>query len=275
MDRWQNIPEELRNLDQWVLWRLEQSGDRMTKVPRTPTGALASSIDPGTWCSFATALAAVGRFDGIGFVFSEHDPYTGCDFDAKEGEELTAAHWVAINALSSYSERSQSGRGIHVITKAKLPGPGQNVRKLGMEIYDRGRFFVMTGDTIDGMLSTTIEERQTETAAHYQMLWDAKNAGKPDVTPAPRPPSSPVDLDDQTLLERMFASHNGAKILRLWSGDKSDYIGADGKPDDSGADLALCNHLAFWIGADEGRIDRLFRQSGLYREKWNQARPRW
>lgn len=73
-----------------------------------------------------------------------------------------------------------------------------------------------------------------------------------------------VDLDDRELLEKAFAAKNGTKFSRLWAGDTSDYEG-----DDSAADQALCNMLAFWTGRDPGRMDRLFRASGLYREKWD------
>ncbi|PLS86750.1 MAG: hypothetical protein CYG60_05595 [Actinobacteria bacterium] len=51
----------------------------------------------------------------------------------------------------------------------------------------------------------------------------------------------------------------------MWGGDTSGYDG-----DDSRADLALCSMLAFWTG-DEHQLDRLFRRSGLYREKWERA----
>ncbi|MGH9771342.1 MAG: hypothetical protein ACRD4Q_06555 [Candidatus Acidiferrales bacterium] len=33
--------------------------------------------------------------------------------------------------------------------------------------------------------------------------------------------------------------------------------------------MALCGILAFWCGGDADRIDRLFRRSGLIRNKWN------
>jgi hypothetical protein len=46
----------------------------------------------------------------------------------------------------------------------------------------------------------------------------------------------------------------------LWSGR---HVG-----DHSQADLALCNELAKWCGPDHARIDALFRESGLYRGKW-------
>ncbi len=54
------------------------------------------------------------------------------------------------------------------------------------------------------------------------------------------------------------------KIGRLWSGDYKDY------PSQSEADLALCRLLAFYTNCDAGEIDRLFRESGLYRPKWDE-----
>ena len=60
-----------------------------------------------------------------------------------------------------------------------------------------------------------------------------------------------------------MAATNGTAFSRLWNEDTSAYGG-----DDSAADMALCNHLAFWTGNDPARMDMLFRQSGLYREKW-------
>ena len=73
-----------------------------------------------------------------------------------------------------------------------------------------------------------------------------------------------MSLTDAEVLTKMFAARNGADVRRLWEGDVSEY------PSPSEADLALCRHLAFWTGGQASRIDALFRQSGLYREKkWN------
>ena len=82
-----------------------------------------------------------------------------------------------------------------------------------------------------------------------------------------RSSSGRVRLDDRELLERMFAASNGARVAALYHGDASGH--AD---DDSSADLALCNHLAFWTAGDANRIDSLFRASGLMREKWDERR---
>jgi len=35
--------------------------------------------------------------------------------------------------------------------------------------------------------------------------------------------------------------------------------------------MALCCLLAFWTGGDHQQIDRLFRQSGLLRDKWDEV----
>ena len=77
--------------------------------------------------------------------------------------------------------------------------------------------------------------------------------------------SSATDIE---LWDLMLRSKNGADIGRLKVGDLSGYVGRDGKPNHSSADIALCNHLAFWTGKDAGRMDRMFRQSKLARHKW-------
>lgn len=71
--------------------------------------------------------------------------------------------------------------------------------------------------------------------------------------------------DDVELIERAMHTRNGAKFSRLWQGDWSGY------PSQSEADAVLCAMLAHWTGADPGRIEALFRQSGLYRENWERS----
>ena len=69
-------------------------------------------------------------------------------------------------------------------------------------------------------------------------------------------------LKNETIIRRASTAQNGEKFNALWAGDHSAYGSR------SEADAALCSILAFWIGPDAERIDRLFRQSGLMREKW-------
>lgn len=85
-----------------------------------------------------------------------------------------------------------------------------------------------------------------------------------------RPPKEPKptpqregDLDDNKIIDKMLESKNGDKILGLLNG------GWDGYGSQSEGDLALCNHSAFWTGNNADQMDRIFRTSGLMREKWD------
>jgi putative DNA primase/helicase len=250
------IPSELRERPQWVVWRYEERDDKRTKVPYRADGqGRASSTDPSTWASYDAAVAASDTSDGIGFVFSADDPFVGIDLDHGLSE---ADRGAILCALDSYAERSVSGTGYHVFIRASLNGHPRN-RKGPIEIYEHGRYFVVTGDHIIGT-PATIEDRQAEleeVLARFLPTPPAQLSTRPIV---------PVDLDDRELLERAMQAKNGADFECLWAGDTSEY-----DDDDSRADFALCRLLAFWTNRDADRIDRLFRASGLYREKWERA----
>ena len=78
------------------------------------------------------------------------------------------------------------------------------------------------------------------------------------------PAGKPVQLSDSDLLEKARGAANGSKFAQLWDDDTSGY------GSDSEADLALCSLLGFWCLGDQDQMDRLFRQSGLYRGKWDE-----
>lgn len=264
------VPAELRVLDCWVCWRYEWVGDRWTKVPiNAITGAKASSTDATTWTSFGVAYNAFKqrRLDGVGFVFAEDGPYAGVDFDdCLEGDGTVIVEALEdVMALGSYCEASPSGSGLKVFLKGrKPPGAGCRTKQVGwggeLEIYDRARFFTVTGNHLLGT-PVVVSDRQVELAALCGKYWPAETKATPASAVA-----RPIDLSDQELLDRMFASVNGEKIRRLWNGDTSDYGG-----DESAADQALCCHLGFWTARDRAWMDHLFRASGLFRPKWERA----
>jgi len=72
-------------------------------------------------------------------------------------------------------------------------------------------------------------------------------------------------LSDEALLERAKNASNGEKFARLYRGRTSGY------ESNSEADMALCALLAFWTGGNGSQMDRLFRDSGLYRDKWDET----
>lgn len=269
------IPKELKQRPQWVLWKLQDVIDKKTKLPKINPqtglpeqakvpyqiyGEKASTINPKTWTSFEKALHAYqkspGTFNGIGYVFSESDPYTGIDLDKcfTDGQLSDHAQKV-IERFNSYSERSQSGAGVHILVKAQLPGKGKHIK--GYEVYDQVRFFVVTGDHIEGT-PETIEERQQEVTALYAYLIE------PEVSTRKPIQSSSVTMEDQAIIDKASRAKNGSKFTALYSGDWSGYNSQ------SEADLALCNLLAFYT-QDEAQIERIFAGSGLYREKWERG----
>ncbi|MGD0827802.1 MAG: hypothetical protein ABSA09_06910 [Desulfobaccales bacterium] len=128
-------------------------------------------------------------------------------------------------------------------------------------MYDRGRYFTMTGHHLEGT-PATIEPRQGELEALHTEIF-----GKPPEEPGQPPPKdtgADPELSDFALIDKAKLAANGRKFEKLWRGDIGEYEG-----DDNRGDLALCSLLAFWTGPDPGRIDRLFRQSELMRKKWD------
>ena len=148
------IPGELKTYHAWVLWKLARVGDGWTKHPYgVDTGRRASSTDSRTWSSFEEVLAAyeAGGYDGIGFVLSTGDPYYGVDLNGavdRETGEVTVWAETVIEGLDGYTELSPSGTGIHIIVRGELPGSGN--RKGPLEMYDKKRFFTVTGRRLGG-----------------------------------------------------------------------------------------------------------------------------
>ena len=254
------IPAELRDLPQWVVWRPATRNGRLTKLPYRAADPkrLASSTDPATWATFAEAVATweADRAAGVGFVFSADDPFCGLDLDHVRDADTGAVSDRAqaiVEPLETYIEASPSGTGIHALLRAQLPaGKGRRVRHDGVEVelYSTGRFFCMTGDRLGDVDEVRDCQEQVDAL----------------LPPAPKPAAAaPVvtlpPLADAALIEMMLRSNNG--FASLWRGDTSGH-----DDDDSRADAALLTHLAWLTGSDAARMDGIFRQSGLYREKW-------
>src|SRR5690606_24198235 len=129
VEQLRRIPQELRERPQWACSTGKPGrGDKEGKRPRNPkTGGFASATDLTTWGTFdeAVAMATHKGWTGVGYMLSKDDPFTIVDLDDKAAKPATDAErerFAAIVAdLDSYAERSSSGRGIHVIVRAKLP----------------------------------------------------------------------------------------------------------------------------------------------------------
>ena len=140
-----NIPQELKNLNQWVCTK----GD--SKVPmRSAMNCAASSTDSSTWSSYDMARSSVayGYNDYIGFVFNDNG-IIGIDIDDGYDQDRFISPLAAdiIGRCKSYTEKSKSGRGFHILLYGDLPFKGKNNLK-GVEIYKSARYFIMTGNTL-------------------------------------------------------------------------------------------------------------------------------
>ncbi|WP_277555893.1 phage NrS-1 polymerase family protein [Halobaculum limi] len=265
------LPGILCERDQWVCWVSKTRGGKQTKLPVIPdTGSFASATDPETWSDVETALeyAHTDAADGIGFVFTESDPLVGIDLDDVLDPETGAVDDDAqdiIDRLDSYTEISPSGTGYHILLEGELPD-GRN-RRGQIECYDNARFFTVTGDHVSGTPTHIARRQDALVAIHGEYLTQADPATRNTTatsTLANRSHSqSNPGLEDAALLETASNAKNGPKFKRLWNGSTGGY------DSNSEADMALCFLLAFWSGGDAAQIDRLFRQSDLYREKWD------
>ncbi len=290
-----SIPSALKALNQWVCWKYE---DRNGKLPIAPhsaaKGALvhAKTNDPATWAPFATAYDAYQYADaamklqGVGFCFAKGDGLTGIDLDhvidPDTGELKPEAAEILARFKGTYAEVSPSGEGLRIFCFGTPGRSGKNVgnpKWLEVYAYPSNRYLTVTGNHRPGSASEVTEQQAALDWLHRRFMvpTEGQEATHKAATalgesgnvqaPATHPPA-PVEartLTDAELLEKARTADNGEEFSRLF--DQGDLSGHKG--DRSSADLALCNLLAFWTGRDADRIDRLFRQSTLMRDKWD------
>jgi putative DNA primase/helicase len=256
------IPVMMKTEHRWVAWSyawVESKSNtpaRWTKVPFIPATpqVKASPTKPDTWGAFSEALATYhdGKCDGIGFVLG--DGWVGFDADGESASEH-------VQLLNTYTEYSPSGDGgIHSICRGEKPGTA--CRTGHLELYDRDRYFTVTGHHVPGT-PATVEERTTEIAALYAQLF-SNVQGKPAAPPVGG--TARTMMTDDALIATARAATNGAKFRALWEGDATGYTSP------SEVDMALCAMLAYWSNGDAVQMDRLFRGSKLMRPKWDEAR---
>lgn len=239
-----NIPMELRALPQWVV----ASADKVPLNPRT--GQPSSVTDPSTWASYEEALRSGMKH--VGFVLTEWDPYTIIDLDNKPEKPCTVEQWKRqqkiLEAFDSYTERSTSGTGYHIIVKGKIPA---GVHRDNVEIYSTSRYMVCTGDVV-----------RNSPIAEYQELLDILYG---EMKPADTAELEDFDsiIEDEDLVGMAMNAANGEKFNELCKGDWA----AMGYGSQSEADFALLSILAYYT-RDNDQVRRVFRMSPLgQREK--------
>lgn len=265
------IPAELAALPNWLAFRVvprtdEKTGER--KLDKIPVDG-ASSTDPATWRTLALAREIIerGRGDVLGFALPADHSITGIDLDHCLDPETGALRAWAVPIVArfrgrTYIERTPSGEGLRIWARGHKGGRCKTLMPEGgaVELYDHKRLFTVTGRAWEDA-PATLADMQGEIDALYAELFPPVPQ---EAATGPRAGLVALDMDDEELLTRARNARDGARFCALF--DAGDLSGNGN--DHSAADLALCNLLAFWCGPDAERIDRLFRRSALYREKW-------
>jgi primase-polymerase (primpol)-like protein len=287
----EGIPEGLKARPQWLGWRLvpRKDKEKPAKMPENPvTGEFGKTNDPSTWGSFEQAWSYYQSHRdqgvaGVGFVFSKDDPYAGIDLDNcrdPETGELSSFAREVLNRVKSYTEVSPSGTGLHIIVQGKLPGGAVNIDEI--ELYDERHYLTFTGAALpefplsveewDVELNALYREAKAKEEARKQQSKAKKEASKPEAKTkkgkaASQPAGANLGPKDARLIAKGKSLY-GNKFMNLWDGDYSGYTGGGSQNE---ADLALSNYLSYLTEGDPREVDRLFRLSGLMRDKWDEV----
>lgn len=194
----ENIPIELRDFRQWVLWRYETRNDKPTKVPYAINGKPASTVDAMTWVTMAEALAATYEnpksWSGIGFVFSPEDDLIGIDLDDCLDDQGNLLPWAKgiVEGFATYTELSPSGKGLKLFTRGEFPlDRGRKVKLDGggaIEVYTKGRYFTVTGHCLEGYTEVAdVDARQLGDFADRYFLPHEKPNIRADFQPSAIP----------------------------------------------------------------------------------------
>ena len=272
-----NIPEELKS-ESFMLWRLDKRGGRLTKPPINPSSGFKGNVqNPKQWTDFnhAMRIHMGGRFhtSGISVVLHPESELVGLDLDhcIDEGTFTDEATEI-INRVSSYSEISPSGKGVRIFLYGKLPKKGR--RRGNIECYDEGRHLTVTGNHIPNTPKAINRDQGVIDWFHQNFIATAKvedssqmevreTTGEKEMVPA-EPASEVSKLRVNEIIQQIRSSRQKDKFERLFDGNTQGYSSP------SEADLGLCSILSFWTKKNPGLIDCIFRQSSLYRPKWDE-----
>lgn len=263
------FPETMIHLPNWILWKLEERNERLTKVPYQINGKHARPDTSSTWSSYQSVNETFqqnsGKYQGIGIVLSKENHLVFIDIDHcidgsgnydSRARDILETFTDDNGDLMTYVELSQSGTGLHLVVMGNIPRSFNN-RTLHVEMYDTGRFIAMTGRAISAREPCEYPEGITYVFERYKT---AKKTN--DGTERPKVDPTTRRSDEWIIYHASTRIGNSNKFPALFRGDWGDY------QSQSEADLALCKILAFWTNNDPESIDRIFRQSGLYRAKW-------
>jgi putative DNA primase/helicase len=276
----EQVPQELLEVDRWVMWRSELTQDpetattKFSKKPRNPhaPASYASHSHPATWGPFELAASryenSVGSADplnGLGLVFSDDDDLMGIDLDKCVDPDTGEVEGWALNIVErfeTYAEVSPSGTGIKLWLYGTLPGERRRDDSRGIEMYDTKRFFTVTGQRLECAPRTVARpDPELLDAFYYSVFPPSDASGLPGESGHVK--SSP-EMSDEKILKHLRSDRGAEKFASAYDdGDLSSWDGNHSK-----ADWYLAGRIGFYT-QDAEQVERIFNGSALARRaKW-------
>jgi len=280
IERYALLPMELKQINSWVLWDAN-------KIPKYKSDGrlLNASISVrDTWTSFedaSTSLEESPEAKGIGFVFDMSNDLCFIDIDhcISDDGEMSQESTELIKLFNSCTERSQSGKGLHIFFKGdkdyiyKLLGKyGTKNALKGIELYINKRYCAVTGNiskkypsirSVDNETIKIFVQRYLQPKISFSSNgFTQENINEilksKGLTKSPR-------LSNKDILNIIKRSKNSEAVMGLYNA-VAKFLSSD----DSSNDQALCNHLAFYTQNME-QIIEMINESSLYRDKFNRS----
>lgn len=262
------IPDELKQLPKWVLWRAEWDNKQKQykKVPYSYAGYRASSTESETWTIFDAIHSLYEKNDsnnGVGFVLSNDDDYICLDIDDAvnpDTGQLQTDLAIEMTELT-YCELSPSGTGLHCFFKGELPSERKKKRSdLDIELYSNARFMTVTGESIGQSEICEVQATINNIVERYFKVEEP-------VKTFTIHPNRTNDLSDDEVMDIMMKSKSKDKISDLLKGNYEKYFESPSEGVQS-----LLHYLAFYTSKDKGQMERLFLDYNNLTDKWDSKR---
>ena len=272
-----SIPAELQAYPYWCVWKYIERGGKKTKPPFNPNNHNnGDSSDKAAFGDFMTANMALitNQYQGLGIGIFDNIAAIDIDDCIDEQGEYTETAQDIIKIMDSYTELSPSNQGIRVlfyVSDFKYKSDMYYImnRSKKLEIYVAGatkKYVTVTGNSInDKPISNREKELQIILDKYMQRPNNSSAARKKEIEAesSSKALNRPISDENMSNDEILAVASKQPKFAKLWRGDYSAYHSQ------SEADQALCNYLAFYSIKDAYKMDSLFRQSGLMRDKWD------
>ena len=270
---YEDIPYELKKEERWCLYKIIQRDGKNTKLPLKPNGKSAISNDKTTWFSYEACIAALNRNIGDGLGFMLGDGYIGIDIDKVSDDIMEYSMDYHANSMtadflreiSTYAEISPSKTGLHFIGKGEVPGERKRYKNL--EIYDKDRFFTVTGNVIKDRDRNKVINIDSELKPLYEKYMPKINkiSAENKISPTLTFYKNNQDILDK-LFYRGYFSYTGEDLRQIYYGNYESYFNSQ-----SEADFFMLQRLLYYTADVEQSIS-IMENSGLKREKWYKRR---